>query len=990
MQNSPWLMSPPVGRGQRGYSLKFALLLLYAVSCGTLAAQETGRVVSSTDSAGEFLPGKKGTLAAWLIAGPFVAPQPELEKSLAGNSIPRADDSVLGHPDKKWLFRNVGERKTLSLTSSGTKKTGELYYYLFCELVADTPSSEVILLSCNGSGEWWLDGKRLKPTLYNQNGGVAQSSQGIHFTTGRHPLLVRIKTRRQRGVLWLGVFPLLPDSTIKPDALSLLRQRIRVPAFSAKKPLSAYAPPLILQPTPRFIEQESRLYLTLKLAPGTPFAKGAMRLRLSTAPDKKSGATPWLEHTQNNFSLATARTKGIRVALPLQTQVTWSRLQINATLSAGNTVLATTSTPLFSAKNLFAREAEIRAQQPASLAKPQLQSILALLRLSLEQFELLRQGRQNRTRKYGELANSYLTRAEECLLALRQGRDPQQGLTGTVERAYISPIDNSVQPYRVYIPHRISALTKGGKKLPLLVLLHGYVPSYTKLRWFNIDAQMGAAMEKLGMVMLLPFGRSCTDFLSIGEEDVLRTIKEMEKHYPIDARRIYLAGYSMGGSGVWTLLSHRPDLFAAAQIWSGRTDYYYWHSEKLAAAGIRSPAEMPFYKRVLINLDNPWNLSDTLRSIPIHAFHPQTDQLVKVGQTRRIFEKLKPPLGKMRVSLPARGTHWSYSIPMHQAATYRWLLSHTAAPPDLVEHLTYSPKYGKKYWLEIAQIRTWGKPASVRAWLDHTAKKIVIEKADNVAVLEILANGQPKLVANEKYRIEIKSSVTSLPTTITPPHGWKNGRITITFGKEKAAEFKKRAGLTGPVKEAFNTAFLLVVGTLGKAVVKQKNSQNAAQFSRDWQTFAHAKAPQKNDTAVTAEDIRDKNLILFGSPTSNSYLKKIAARIPFKFYKDGYGVAGKRVRGQGLGFVGIYPQPRQQAVRKPPRYIVVIDGLYYGQSLSFNHKWDLVPDFIIFDKTNTRYDGANTARLAGFFNSDWQFDQTLLTLPTPVATVPLR
>ena len=39
---------------------------------------------------------------------------------------------------------------------------------------------------------------------------------------------------------------------------------------------------------------------------------------------------------------------------------------------------------------------------------------------------------------------------------------------------------------------------------------------------------------------------------------------------PIDARRLYVMGYSSGGTGVWDIIARRPQLFAAAVPMSGR------------------------------------------------------------------------------------------------------------------------------------------------------------------------------------------------------------------------------------------------------------------------------------------------------------------------------------------------------------------------------------------------------------------------------------
>ncbi len=45
---------------------------------------------------------------------------------------------------------------------------------------------------------------------------------------------------------------------------------------------------------------------------------------------------------------------------------------------------------------------------------------------------------------------------------------------------------------------------------------------------------------------------------------VLEIIDELRREFPIDDRRIYVMGQSMGGAGTWNLIASRPNFFAAA------------------------------------------------------------------------------------------------------------------------------------------------------------------------------------------------------------------------------------------------------------------------------------------------------------------------------------------------------------------------------------------------------------------------------------------
>lgn len=75
----------------------------------------------------------------------------------------------------------------------------------------------------------------------------------------------------------------------------------------------------------------------------------------------------------------------------------------------------------------------------------------------------------------------------------------------------------------------------------------------------------------------------------------------------VDPARIYVVGQSMGGFGVWDLLSRQPELFAAG----------------IAVCGGGDPAQAP-----------------TLAGIPIRAFHGSGDTIIPVQRTRAMVQAI--------------------------------------------------------------------------------------------------------------------------------------------------------------------------------------------------------------------------------------------------------------------------------------------------------------------------------------------------------------
>ena len=56
-----------------------------------------------------------------------------------------------------------------------------------------------------------------------------------------------------------------------------------------------------------------------------------------------------------------------------------------------------------------------------------------------------------------------------------------------------------------------------------------------------------------------------------GASLALEIVHILAREFPIDERRLYVMGQSMGGAGTWNMIAHRPDVFAAAVICCGST-----------------------------------------------------------------------------------------------------------------------------------------------------------------------------------------------------------------------------------------------------------------------------------------------------------------------------------------------------------------------------------------------------------------------------------
>ena len=196
-----------------------------------------------------------------------------------------------------------------------------------------------------------------------------------------------------------------------------------------------------------------------------------------------------------------------------------------------------------------------------------------------------------------------------------EGKDAFDGITGFFERAYISEVDQVLDSYIIYVPHNFDP----SKKYPLVVMLHGYGDSAHLNPYSPVHFDFLKACEKRGVIMVAPCGRQKLPehrgfYVGDAEVDVLQVLSLAKKYYPINEKRVYLTGNSMGGYGTYSIASRHPELFAAIApvcgMWSGIMGY---------------PE---------VNLD-------VLKSIPVYLFHNDLDESVPVSESRNAYEYLK-------------------------------------------------------------------------------------------------------------------------------------------------------------------------------------------------------------------------------------------------------------------------------------------------------------------------------------------------------------
>lgn len=207
------------------------------------------------------------------------------------------------------------------------------------------------------------------------------------------------------------------------------------------------------------------------------------------------------------------------------------------------------------------------------------------------------------------------TTANAILDSIEAGKDPLNGKHGDMRRAYLSKVDQTLQPYRVFVPTQYD----GSKATPLMVALHGMGGDENSM-FDGYHEALKVEAQRVGFLVACPKGReNASMYRGSAEQDVMDVIAEVRRDYKVDASRIYLMGHSMGGYGTWSTAMDHPEIFAALGPISGGGN----------------PAGM-----------------EKIKNIPQYVTHGDDDRTVNVSQSRNMVaagKKLGAPITYVEV-----------------------------------------------------------------------------------------------------------------------------------------------------------------------------------------------------------------------------------------------------------------------------------------------------------------------------------------------------
>src|SRR5262249_34048187 len=418
-------------------------------------------------------------------------------------------------------------------------------------------------------------------------------------------------------------------------------------------------------------------------------------------------------------------------------------------------------------------------------------------------------------------------------------------------------------------------------------------------------------------IQLEPLGRTNVSYRWSGEADLFESLASVQQRYNIDPKRIVLRGFSMGGASSWHLGLHHPGRWAAIEAGAGYTETRrYGRRENL-----------PSFQQAMLHYYDAVDYALNAFNTPTVGYGGEIDaQLQASGNIRQQLtaEGLRfPPDGPVRAINgssralvlvgPKTGHSWHPESKAESNAFIANALAAADRAPDHVRFVTYTARFNKAHWLTVDRLDATYTRADVDAIRQDGGRRYIVT-TKNVAAFTIDGPESTFTIDGQTLRGGPGAAFEK-----------KKGGWTLADGRP--TPLRKVHGLQGPVDDAFMDAFLCVrpTGPAWNAAPQESAAKTFNVFSAHLAQWLRDSGRVKDDRAVSAADIANHHLILFGDPGSNSIIAKVLPQLPLRWSKQTIAIGSERFDATRHLPVLICPNPLN-----PKRYVVINSGHTFG------------------------------------------------------------
>lgn len=553
--------------------------------------------------------------------------------------------------------------------------------------------------------------------------------------------------------------------------------------------------------------------------------------------------------------------------------------------------------------------------------------------------------------------------------ALREGQSPWTTQTGLVVRGYRSQIDGSVQPYGLVVPGGYHA--ESGVKHRLDVWCHGRGENLSELSFIEQRRKSPGEFTPSGAFVLHPYGRYCNANKFAGEVDLFEALEHANRNYRIDPARLVMRGFSMGGAAAWQFSVHYPSRWVASNPGAGFSE-----TPDFLRVFQNETVTPQWYEQRLWNWYDCPGWVRNLANCPTVAYSGEDDKQIQAA-IKMAEAATEEGFNLTHIIGPKTGHKYHPGAKEEVARRIDQIAARGRDPfPENVHFVTYTLRYPTSYWVTVQGMRHHWEQARVDAQLDRTNKQCVIG-TNNVTALTLQCGpGEYPLDPLSALPIVIDGQSVVAP----PPQSDRSWTVHLRLvngmwypvDEPFPTGLSKRPGVQGPIDDAFLSKFIVVRPT-GKpfhAKTAQWVETELKHFVDHWRSQFRGEIVVRDDKSISDEELAGANLILWGDPSSNSLIAKVAGQLPLKWSAETLQISAKKLPSGSHLPALIYPNPLS-----PEHYVVLNSGFTYREYDYLNNARQVakLPDWAVLDISvpPTSKAPAGVAD-AGFFGEAWE------------------
>jgi dienelactone hydrolase len=549
-------------------------------------------------------------------------------------------------------------------------------------------------------------------------------------------------------------------------------------------------------------------------------------------------------------------------------------------------------------------------------------------------------------------ARALLEQGKKRVGALRAKQAPWLEGTGLVLRGYRSKLDDSIQPYGLFVPE---SLPREPAEIPVMVWLLGRGEKRTELAFLAEREAGPPQLVPKNTLIVVPYGRFCNATKFAGEVDVFEALAAVRAQYRVDPNRIAVAGFSMGGGSTWHLATHFPGMWAVASPGAG-----FAETPIFTRANSPNREPRPEWEQTLWRQYEATGIARNLFNLPTLAYAGELDGQKEASD---LMEKAMTAEGLKLERFIGPQTAHKYHNETKEILTKGLeaaLAKGRDSKPREIRFSTYALRYPESGWLRIEGMEKHWERADIRAQLgDKNALTVETKNVTTFSVRQIA----PSSVTIDNQRVTL-SAAGGTHHFVRREGTWSSSAPDTTL--------RKKPGLTGPVDDAFMEPFLFVRPT-GKPLNPEVGAWVEGELTAAralWRDVFRGDVRIKSDREISDADIADRNLVLWGDPSSNAILARLLPQLPLEWDAKSLTFRATTYPATNHAPILVFPNPLN-----PKRYVVLNSGITfradgYGNNALQTPK---LPDCAIVDlrtPPGPRWPGKIV--YAGFFNEAWK------------------